>query len=43
MIEIIPGILEKNFDVHRFDVGYIKNTDSKLVRLRGDDLKKYLR
>lgn len=43
MLKTFKDILEKNFDVHRFDVGYIKNTDSKLMRLRGDDLKKYLR
>ncbi len=39
--KIFKDILEKNFNVERFDVGYVKIADSKLVRLHGDDLKKY--
>ncbi len=42
-LKIFKEILEKNFDIQRFDVGYIKKGDSKLVRLQGDDLKKYIK
>jgi len=41
VLKIFKEILGKNFDTERFDVGCIKNTDAKLVRLHGDDLKKY--
>ena len=43
VMKIFKEILEKNFDLHRFDVGYIKIADEKLVRLHGDDLKKYVK
>ena len=43
ILKIFKEILEKNFDLNRFDVGYIKLSDSKLVRLHGDELKKYLK
>jgi len=42
-LKIFKEILEKNFDLNRFDVGYIKNDEGKLVRMHGDDLKKYSR
>ncbi len=42
-LKIFKEILEKNFDLQRFDVGYVKLTDGKLTRLHGDDLKKYLK
>jgi len=42
-MKIFKEMLEKNFDVNRFDVGYIKLTDSKLVRLHGEELKKYVK
>ncbi len=40
-LKIFKDILEKNFDIQRFDVGYIKTGDAKLVRLHGDELKKF--
>ncbi|MBX4196618.1 archaeal proteasome endopeptidase complex subunit alpha [Candidatus Pacearchaeota archaeon] len=40
-MKIFKDILGKNFELSRFDVGYIKKADEKLVRLHGDELKKY--
>jgi proteasome alpha subunit len=40
-LKIFKDMLEKNFDLQRFDVGYIKTKEEKLVRLHGDDLKKF--
>ena len=40
-LKIFKDILEKNFDIQRFDVGYIKLSDERLIRLHGDELKKY--
>ncbi len=40
---IFKEILEKNFDVNRFDVGYILKEDHKLVRMHGEALKKYVK
>lgn len=40
-LKIFKELLDKNFDLNRFDVGYVKTTDAKLVRLHGDELKKY--
>ena len=42
-LKIFKDILEKNFDLHRFDVGYIKTKDAKIIRLHGDDLKKFVK
>ncbi len=42
-LKIFKEILEKNFDLQRFDVGYVKIADEKLVRLHGDELKKYVK
>lgn len=42
-MKIFKEILGKNFELERFDAGYIKTTDAKLVRLHGEDLKKYVR
>lgn len=42
-LKIFREILEKNFDLSRFDVGYIKSSEGKLVRLHGDDLKKFVK
>jgi len=42
-LRIFKDILEKNFDLQRFDVGYVKNKDGKIVRLHGDDLKKFVK
>ena len=42
-LKIFKEILEKNFDLSRFDVGYVSNKEPKIVRLHGDELKKYVR
>jgi proteasome alpha subunit len=42
-MKIFKEMLEKNFDIHRFDVGYVKITEGKLVRLHGDELKKFVK
>jgi proteasome alpha subunit len=42
-LKIFKEILEKNFDVQRFDVGYVKIPEARLVRLQGDELKKFLK
>ncbi len=42
-IKIFKELLEKNFDIGRFDVGYVKNTDEKLFRLHGDELKRFVK
>lgn len=42
-LKIFKDILGKNFDVERFDVGYIKTNDKKLKRMSGEELKKYLK
>jgi len=43
VLKIFKDILEKNFELSRFDVGYIKTSDEKLVRLHGDELKKFVK
>jgi len=42
-LRILKEILGKNFDLERFDVGCIKNHDEKLVRLHGEELRKFTR
>ncbi len=42
-LRIFKDLLDKNFDIQRFDVGYIKLTEEKLMRLHGDELKKYVK
>lgn len=42
-LKIFKDNLEKNFDLQRFDVGYVKIANNKLVRLHGDDLKKFMK
>ncbi len=42
-LKIFKELLEKNFDVQRFDVGYVKTADEKLVRLHGDELKRFVK
>src|SRR3989344_2253178 len=43
ILKIFKEILEKNFDLQRFDAGYVKIADEKLIRLHGDELKKYVK
>ncbi len=40
-LKIFKEMMQKNFDLSRFDVGYVKLDNPKLVRLHGDALKKY--
>lgn len=42
-LKIYKELLDKNFDIQRFDVGYIPIKDNKLVRLHGDELKKFIK
>jgi len=42
-LKIYKDLLEKNFDIERFDVGYVKIKEGKLVRLHGDALKKFIK
>ncbi len=43
VMKIFKEILGKNFEVSRFDVGMISNKDGQLVRLHGDELKKFVK
>jgi len=43
VLKIFKDLLEKNFDINRFDVGYVKIGEEKLVRLHGDDLRKFVK
>ena len=40
-LKIFHDVLGKNFDIERFDVGYVKTKEEKLKRVYGDALKKY--
>ena len=42
-LKIFKEFLDKNFDIQRFDVGYVTLKDEKIQRLHGDELKKYLK
>jgi proteasome alpha subunit len=42
-LKIFKGILEKNFDINRFEVGLIKSKTSKLERAQGEELNKYVK
>src|SRR3989344_750327 len=42
-LKIFKEILEKNFELGRFEVGYIKTSEEKLKRIAGDELKKYVK
>ena len=42
-LKIFKELLEKNFDLQRFDAGYVNLKDGKLVRLHGDELKKFVK
>lgn len=42
-LKIFKEVLEKNFDVSRFDVGYVKTSNEKLVRMHGEELKKFVK
>lgn len=40
-LKIFKEILDKNFDLNRFDVGYVNKKDGILVRMHGEELKKF--
>jgi len=42
-LKIFKEILGKNFTAERFDAAYIKTEEAKIVRLNGEQLKKYIR
>ncbi|MDD5700301.1 MAG: archaeal proteasome endopeptidase complex subunit alpha [Candidatus Nanoarchaeia archaeon] len=42
-LKIFKELLGKNFELDRFDVAYVKLEDAKMVRLHGDELKKYVK
>ena len=42
-LKIFKDILGKNFSVERFDASYIQIEEGKIVRLNGEQLKKYVR
>ena len=42
-LKIFKEILGKNFDISRFEVGYIKLGDKKMTKLYEDSLKKYVK
>ncbi len=42
-LKIFKEILDKNFDISRFEVGYVKTDEEKIIRLQGDILKKYIK
>jgi proteasome alpha subunit len=41
--KIFKEILGKNFDLNRFEVGYIKISEEKLHRIEGEELKKFIK
>jgi len=41
--EIFKKILGKNFDINRFDVGFISTKEKKIQKLFGEALKKYIK
>jgi len=40
-LDIFKEVLGDKFDVNRFNIGYIKNTEEKLIKLKGDELGKF--
>jgi len=42
-LKIFKEVLGKNFDVDRFDVGFVEKHDKKLKRISGERLKRYLK
>ncbi len=42
-LRIFKDMLGKNFDIERFDVAYIKIEDEQLVRVVGEELKKFFK
>jgi proteasome alpha subunit len=42
-LKVFKDILGKNFDIERFEAGFIKIADEKLERLQGEQLKKFVK
>jgi proteasome alpha subunit len=42
-LKIFKSILDKNFDLERFDVAYVKLNEEKLVRVSSEELKKFFK
>jgi proteasome alpha subunit len=42
-MKIFKDILGKNFDITRFEAGYVKLDEEKLTRLQGEELKKFVK
>ncbi|MBI2448911.1 archaeal proteasome endopeptidase complex subunit alpha [Candidatus Pacearchaeota archaeon] len=42
-LKIFKELLGKNFDISRFEVGYIKNDEKKITKIYEDSLKKYIK
>jgi proteasome alpha subunit len=42
-LKVFKEILGKNFELDRFEVGFINVSDEKLERLQGDELKKFVK
>ena len=42
-MKIFKEVLEKNFDLSRFEIAFVKKDDGKLERHQGDALKKYVK
>ncbi|MBI2630063.1 archaeal proteasome endopeptidase complex subunit alpha [Candidatus Pacearchaeota archaeon] len=42
-LKVFKQILGKNFDASRFDVGWIKKEEKKIIKVEGNELKKYSR
>jgi proteasome alpha subunit len=42
-LKVFKDILDKNFDLNRFEIGRVGLSDEKLVRLQGDELKKFVK
>ena len=40
-LSIFKQVLENEFDIQRFNIAYIKNTDERLTKLKGDELMKF--
>ncbi len=42
-LNVFKEILEKNFDLARFEVGYVKSPEEKVRHIQGDELKRFLK
>ena len=40
-LDIFREVLGDKFDVNRFNIGYVKNDEEKLTKLKGDELRKF--